>query len=97
MARIASVTRSTAHRTAANRTTANRTAIPLGSLTQRQALLATTCTECASPRITQLSMNLTDGTPVDFTSCHVCAHKSWSHGGVELAVTDVLERTRKVC
>ena len=77
--------------------TVTRTAIPLGSLTQRQAQGATSCTGCGSVRITQLSMNLTDGTPVDFTSCHVCAHKSWSHHGVELAVTDVLQRTRKVC
>lgn len=80
----------------ARSTTVTRTAIPLGSLTQRPAQGAS-CTECASVRITQLSMNLTDGTPVDFTSCHVCAHKSWSHHGVELAVTDVLQRTRKVC
>ena len=80
----------------ARSTTVTRTAIPLGSLTQRQAHGAS-CTECGSVRITQLSMNLTDGTPVDFTSCHVCAHKSWSHHGVELAVTDVLQRTRKVC
>ncbi len=77
--------------------TVTRTAIPLGSLTQRQAHTAGACTECGSTRLTALSMNLTDGTPVDFTSCHVCAHKSWSHGGVELAVTDVLARTRKVC
>lgn len=75
---------------------ANRAAIPLGSLTQRQSSIGAVCVECSSPRITQLAMNLTDGTPVDFTSCHVCAHKSWSHGGVELAVSDVLDRTRKV-
>jgi hypothetical protein len=40
-------------------------------------------------------MSLTDGTPVDFTSCHVCAHRTWAHHGVELAVNDVLDRTRK--
>jgi hypothetical protein len=76
--------------------TVARTAIPLGSLTQRQARAGAGCTQCGSTRVTQLSMNLTDGTPVDFASCHVCAHKSWSHAGVELAVTDVLQRTRKV-
>ncbi len=76
--------------------TAPRTAIPLGSLTQRQTRHADTCVGCGSVRITQLQMNLTDGTPVDFTSCHVCAHRSWSHGGVELAVDDVLARTRKI-
>jgi hypothetical protein len=40
-------------------------------------------------------MNLTDGTPVDFVSCHVCAHRSWWHEDVQLTVTDVLSRTRK--
>ena len=73
-----------------------RASIPLGSLTQRQTQYAPSCAACGSTRITALSMNLTDGTPVDFTSCHVCANRTWSHGGVELNVTDVLERTRKV-
>lgn len=75
---------------------ASRTAVPLGSLTQVLAADLRWCVVCGSSRLTQLSMDLTDGTPVDFTSCHVCAHKSWSHHGVELAVTDVLHRTRKV-
>ena len=73
-----------------------RACIPLGSLTQRQAQYLPSCSSCGSTRITALSMNLTDGTPVDFTSCHVCANRTWSHGGAELNVTDVLERTRKV-
>lgn len=76
--------------------TASRISIPLGSLTQRDAHAGSTCVSCSSARITQLAMNLTDGTPVDFVSCHVCGHRSWSHEGVELAVTDVLERTRKI-
>jgi hypothetical protein len=41
-------------------------------------------------------MNLTDGTPVDFTSCHRCEHRTWEHSGAELSVDAVLERTRKV-
>nr|WP_284290073.1 hypothetical protein [Angustibacter aerolatus] len=45
--------------------------------------------------MTELSMSLTDGTPVDFVSCHVCGRRSWSHEGVELEVADVLDRTRK--
>jgi hypothetical protein len=45
-------------------------------------------------------MNLTDGTPVDFTSCHHCEHRTWQHagtdlGGTELSVDGVLDRTRK--
>lgn len=73
-----------------------RACIPLGSLTQRQARYAPSCSACGSTHITALSMNLTDGTPVDFSSCHVCSQRTWSHGGVELPVTDVLNRTRKI-
>ena len=73
-----------------------RASIPLGSLTQRQAKYAPCCSACGSTRITSLSMSLTDGTPVDFTSCHVCAHRTWAHGEVELGVKDVLQRARKV-
>jgi hypothetical protein len=54
------------------------------------------CTACGSARITRISMTLTDGTPVDFTSCHDCEHKLWSHdGGGDLALTGVLARTRR--
>jgi hypothetical protein len=74
--------------------TLTRPSLPLGSLTQRGARVAC-CTSCSSERVTQLSMNLTDGTPVDFVSCHVCAHRAWWHEDVELTVTDVLARTRK--
>ena len=76
--------------------TAARPTLPLGSLTQRDARSGSGCTACGSARVTSLSMHLTDGTPVDFTSCRICSHKSWSHEGVELTVTDVIARTRKV-
>jgi hypothetical protein len=74
--------------------TLSRPSLPLGSLTQRGARVAT-CSSCTSTRVTQLSMNLTDGTPVEFVSCHVCGHRSWWHEDVELSVSDVLARTRK--
>ncbi len=77
------------------RSAATRPSLPLGSLTQREARSSTTCGSCGSGRLTTLSMHLTDGTPVDFASCRACSHKSWSHEGVELTVTDVIERTRK--
>jgi hypothetical protein len=73
-----------------------RPSVPLGSLTQREARDVVVCASCSSTRTTQLSMSLTDGTPVDFRSCHVCGHRSWTHEGVELDVSDVLDRTRKV-
>ncbi|GAB3685200.1 hypothetical protein [Angustibacter aerolatus] len=77
------------------RSSAPRVQIPLGSLTQREARTDATCADCGSTRVTELSMSLTDGTPVDFVSCHVCGRRSWSHEGVELEVADVLDRTRK--
>jgi hypothetical protein len=69
--------------------------VPLGSLTQREHRHTEVCRGCGSPRITKLSLNLTDGTPVDFTSCHRCEHRSWQHAGAELSVQSVLDRTRR--
>ena len=68
---------------------------PLGSLTQRDHRVAAECRGCGSPHVTRLSMSLTDGTPVDFTSCHRCEHRTWEHGGDPLSVEGVLARARK--
>jgi hypothetical protein len=70
--------------------------IPLGSLTQREHRATTECLGCGSTRVTRLSLNLTDGTPVEFTSCHKCEHRSWEHAGDPLSMDVVLDRTRKV-
>ena len=67
---------------------------PLGSLTQQDGPDAV-CRVCDSPQVTRLAMTLTDGTPVDFTSCHRCEHRRWEHAGSEIGVKAVLERTRK--
>ena len=69
--------------------------IPLGSLTQREHRAEIACHACGSTRVTRLSMNLTDGTPVEFTSCHRCEHRTWEHGGDALSVDSVLDRTRR--
>jgi hypothetical protein len=69
--------------------------VPLGSLTQREHQARTECMSCGSTRVTKLAMSLTDGTPVDFTSCHRCEHRTWEHDGVPLSVQTVLERTQK--
>ena len=66
---------------------------PLGSLTQVRG--ARTCHSCGSAQVTRLAMTLTDGTPVDFTSCRGCEARRWEHDGVALSVQDVLGRTRK--
>jgi hypothetical protein len=68
---------------------------PLGSLTQRDHRVAAECRGCGSVHVTRLTMSLTDGTPVDFTSCHRCEHRTWEHAGAELSVNGVLDRTRK--
>jgi|tagenome__1003787_1003787.scaffolds.fasta_scaffold20638988_1 hypothetical protein len=73
--------------------------IPLGSLTQNGARSGATCHDCGSERVTHLAMTLTDGTPVEFVSCHRCEHKTWvDASGVhhhELPVNVVLDKTRK--
>lgn len=68
---------------------------PLGSLTQRDNRCGAACRECGSPHVTRLVMSLTDGTPVDFTSCHRCEHRTWEHAGGDLTVDAVLDRARK--
>ena len=74
-----------------------RAAVPLGSLTQRSAVEEIQCQACGTPRVTHISMQLTDGSSVALTSCHVCEHRTWlSLDGGELPVTDVLDRARKV-
>ncbi|HEY6798864.1 MAG TPA: hypothetical protein VI248_29645 [Kineosporiaceae bacterium] len=68
---------------------------PLGSLTQRDHRVVAACRGCGSAQVTRLTMSLTDGTPVDFTSCHRCEHRTWEHAGAELTVDGVLDRTRR--
>jgi hypothetical protein len=69
--------------------------LPLGSLTQRDHRFDVACRGCGSPHVTRLTMSLTDGTPVQFTSCHRCEHRMWEHADGELSVDGVLERARK--
>lgn len=74
---------------------------PLGSLTQPAARSDRRCAACGSERVTELSMTLTDGTPVRFVSCRTCEHRTWISvdGGAEgsaLPIAQVLDRARKV-
>ena len=68
---------------------------PLGSLTQRGARGAATCLACGSERVTRLSMELTDGSEVDFTHCLDCEHRSWQHGEDVLSVDHVLAKAQR--
>jgi hypothetical protein len=40
-------------------------------------------------------MTLTDGTPVNFSSCHNCEHRVWADDGGRLDFADVLTRATK--
>ncbi len=54
-----------------------------------------TCESCASTRVTAITMTLTDGSLVDFASCHACERKSWKQEGRELDISTVLRKTQK--
>lgn len=82
--------------TTRRRRSAGRTTAPLGSLTQPGARTDTACQSCGSDRVTHLAMSLTDGTPVQFVSCHACEERTWQTlEGRPLSIAAVLERTRK--
>ena len=53
------------------------------------------CGTCGGNRVTEITMTLTDGTSVDFTSCHSCETKSWKQGERELDITTVLGKAQK--
>ena len=72
------------------------TPTPLGSLTQREHRAVTACRGCGSTRVTRLSLNLTDGTPVEFASCHRCENRWWVQDGALLSFDVVIEKTRKI-
>ena len=53
------------------------------------------CDHCGSTRVTEISMTLTDGSPVRFASCHACEQKSWRQAGRVLDVQTVLTKAQK--
>lgn len=53
------------------------------------------CETCSGNRVTSITMTLTDGSPVDFTSCHSCETKSWKQNGRELDISTVLGKAQK--
>jgi hypothetical protein len=40
-------------------------------------------------------MTLTDGSVVDFVSCHACETKTWKQSGTDLDITTVLDKAKK--
>lgn len=69
--------------------------VVLGSLTQRGARGNASCLACSSERVTRISMELEDGSRVDFTHCMDCEHRSWQHGGDVLTVDTVLAKAQR--
>jgi Zn ribbon nucleic-acid-binding protein len=69
--------------------------VPLGSLTQPGARQGAQCQMCQSKRVTRISMELTDGSEVDFTHCLECEHRTWQHGDEVLSVDHVLSRAKR--
>lgn len=69
--------------------------VPLGSLTQRGARGGASCLVCDSDRVTRISMELTDGSQVDFTHCLECENRTWEAAGELLSVDHVLTRAQK--
>ena len=65
------------------------------SLTRPGARNGELCPSCGSPRLTSLSMTLTDGNPVNFSSCHNCEHRVWADSAGKLDFRDVLTRATK--
>ena len=53
------------------------------------------CGACAGTRVTAITMTLTDGSSVDFASCHSCETKAWRQGGQELDISTVLGKAKK--
>ncbi|MCW2723710.1 MAG: hypothetical protein JWN35_631 [Frankiales bacterium] len=68
---------------------------PVLSLVTTPASLLATCAACASNRVTTITMTLTDGSLVDFASCHACEAKSWKQAGTELDIATVLGKAKK--
>ena len=65
------------------------------SLVTTPARSLATCGSCGSRRVTAITMTLTDGSVVDFASCHSCERKSWQQGGRDLDITTVLTKAKK--
>ena len=65
------------------------------SLVTTPACKLGSCSTCASTRVTEITMTLTDGSLVDFVSCHACETKSWKQDGVQLDFSSVLGKAQK--
>jgi predicted metal-binding protein len=65
------------------------------SLVTTPARALATCSTCSSTRVTSITMTLTDGSVVDFASCHACECRTWTQDGRRLDIATVLGKARK--
>ena len=65
------------------------------SLVTTPASSLAVCGRCSGTKVTSITMTLTDGSSVDFASCHSCESKSWTQGGQELDISTVLGKAQK--
>jgi predicted RNA-binding Zn-ribbon protein involved in translation (DUF1610 family) len=72
--------------TGADAAAAARRAGPLG---------AVGCPDCGSHKLTRLAMTLTDGSPVQFASCHRCEWHGWTQRGAGLPLATVLAKAAR--
>ena len=68
---------------------------PLGSLTQQPATSGDSCRNCHGTAVTRLSMQLRDGTDVEFLSCHDCETRWWQEENRVIDVQSVLARSSR--
>ncbi|MGI8537044.1 MAG: hypothetical protein ACR2K2_11220 [Mycobacteriales bacterium] len=65
------------------------------SLVRTPAGQLAVCGSCAGTRVTSITMTLTDGSSVDFASCHSCERRSWTQAGRRLDIATVLGKAQK--
>ena len=65
------------------------------SLVTAPASTLAVCAACAGNRVTSITMTLTDGSSVDFASCHRCEGRSWTQAGRALDTATVLGKAQK--
>ena len=79
--------------------TPRQSATPLSgpaSLVNAQARGLMKCLGCGNEHVTAIAMTLTDGSRVEFASCHRCENRWWLQDGEPLSFDVIIEKTRKI-
>ncbi len=79
--------------------TPRQSATPLSgpaSLVSAHSSQLIACIACGNEHVTAIAMTLTDGSHVDFASCHRCENRWWLQDGEQLSFDAVIAKTRKI-